>query len=171
MRLPWTRFSYDDFFDDPAVCGMGDRFIGPYLRLLHAAHGAKEPGYLPNDDAWLRQHSRLGPKAWEIFRPLAMKAFEITERYWIQKRVVREHLHARKISAAKSRAGKASAAKRSPTGVERVLNSRSTDLESRQRKRRILDSKTLESEPAFSQKAQVNGLVKDLSTRLNGKAT
>lgn len=157
--LEWTRFSFNDFFDDPAVCAMGDHFVGPYMRLLHAAYRASNPGHLPNDNEWLRAQARLSPEAWEIFSPLVQRAFKITPKHWIQKRVVKEYNHVKTISRQNSAAGKVSAARRkASTGVERLSTIR-LDVDETRQDRRILESR-IESEPIARDLLNVNGHVK-----------
>jgi uncharacterized protein YdaU (DUF1376 family) len=167
MRRPmaWTRFSYEDFFSDPAVVCMSNEEVGAYMRLLYAAHRAKRPGVLPDEDRYLSTICMWKTEEWLSHRPIMIKAWLVKNGLWIQRRIVREHALAKKVAETRSRNGHKGAELRWP-GYSQPMQ----DLDSRQRKRRILDSKTLESEPAFSQKAQVNGLVKGLSTHLNGKA-
>lgn len=108
--LPWTRFSFDHFFDDPAVISMGDGLIGPYLRLLHAAWNACRngwpDGHLPNDPAYLSGASRLGKRWQEASKCLAL-AFDVQGDWWVQKRMVREYAETRGVNAVRADSGSA----------------------------------------------------------------
>jgi len=161
--LPWTKFSYDEFLDDPAVERMTNEEVGAYIRLLRAAW--KSGGTIPDDDEYLSSVTRMGPE-WPGHREAIARAWACDRGAWVQKRIVREYAeyNARKEMHAFN--GSVGAAKRWGGHSQAIAN----DGRSRLINRKEEDSKTLESEPAFSQKAQVNGLVKDLSLHLGGKS-
>ncbi len=88
--LPWTRFSYDDFFDDPAVAAMSNEEIGAYLRLLRACWRSKTPGVIPNVTAFLANVSQLGP-SWPEHATSILAAFKVQGDNLVQSRVVEEY--------------------------------------------------------------------------------
>lgn len=98
--LPYTRFSYRQFFSDPAVVCMTNEEVGAYLRLLHAAWESSPPGHLPDDDAYLAAVSCMAT-AWPDHRAAIAKAFKLEDGKWIQARVVREYEVARGYSMAR----------------------------------------------------------------------
>jgi uncharacterized protein YdaU (DUF1376 family) len=103
--LPWTRFSYDDFFKDHAVVCMTNEEVGAYLRLLSAAWSAPTPGHLPNDPAYLAHASGM-LEAWPKHAASILRAFKVKGDTLIQKRVVEEYeaaLVSRKASSAQAK--------------------------------------------------------------------
>jgi uncharacterized protein YdaU (DUF1376 family) len=103
--LPYTRFSFTDFFSDPAVVCMTNEQVGAYLRLLSACWAATPPGHLPDDDVYLASVSGMG-SLWPAHRFAMAKAFEVKRGKWIQRRVVREYEYCRGLSEVRSHAGK-----------------------------------------------------------------
>lgn len=99
-------------------------FVGDYLsatgRLTTEQHGAYllilldywKNGPPPNDDAVLAAIARLSPAAWRKAKPSLIGFFEIRDGLLIQKRVEKERDRATKVTAERSEAGKAGAAKR-----------------------------------------------------------
>jgi uncharacterized protein YdaU (DUF1376 family) len=106
--LPWTRFSYDDFFRDHAVERMTNEQVGAYLRLLHAAWVSFPPGWLPTDSDYLGSVSRLGD-AWPQHAPCILRAFQSKGDHLEQRRIVEEYKAARKEQEINSRRGLAAA--------------------------------------------------------------
>lgn len=106
--LPYTRFNFDDFFDDPAVMVMTNEQVGAYLRLLRAAWKADPPGHLPNDDTYLAAASGLG-KAWPDHRETMVGPFKLLGGKLVQSRIVREYEVARGCSMMRSTYGVAGA--------------------------------------------------------------
>lgn len=137
--LPWIRFWFDDFFNDPNVVRMGDRWIGAYLRLIHAAWISPVPGHLPNDDDYLRALSRCSTEEWNECRAVVQRAFNTSsavangEGEWIQERVIREYEYQKGYRAQKSAAGTASAEAR----VQRAFDARSTSRVEKTREEKI----------------------------------
>ena len=103
--LPWTQFSYDDFFRDQAVACMTNEEVGAYLRLLHAAWVADPPGHLPNDATYLSHVSGM-LAAWPEHAKSILRAFKPNGDMLIQKRIVEEYNAAaerRKASSAQAK--------------------------------------------------------------------
>lgn len=106
--LPYARFSFEDFFNDPSVVKMSNEEIGAYMKLLRVCWSATSPGHLPDDDDYLAVVSGMG-SLWPAHRSAMANAFKIKHGKWIQNRVVREYEHCRGLSEARSKAGKAGA--------------------------------------------------------------
>lgn len=104
--LPWTRFNYRDFFDDPAVIRLGDHRIGTLMRLFMAAWESPrqgwKPGHIPDDDAYLAHVARLDPRVWEGCRDEFARTFKVVDGWWVQSRIVREYQNADRAAAEKS---------------------------------------------------------------------
>jgi uncharacterized protein YdaU (DUF1376 family) len=107
--LPYTRFSYEDFFNDPSVVKMTNEEVGAYMRLLRVCWCSTPPGHLPDDDDYLSVVSGMG-ESWLGHRSAMANAFEVKRGKWIQRRVVREYEHCRGLSEVRSRAGRKGAA-------------------------------------------------------------
>ncbi len=88
--LPWTQFSYDDFFRDHAVACMTNEEVGAYLHLLHAAWTSYPPGWIPDDPEYLASVSRLGP-AWAEHAQSILRAFRRKDDHLEQKRIIEEY--------------------------------------------------------------------------------
>lgn len=163
--LLWTRFSYDDFFEDPAVVCMTNEEVGAYLRLLQAAW--KTRGILPDDDSYLASISHMGT-LWPPHRLPIGRAWFIHDGVWEQKRIVREYaefLARHEIAAAYGEIGarKRWGAYRDPNGVAML------EVEGEKEKRRVLESKT-ESTPAYSENGvKAKAMIEDLAQHLRIK--
>jgi|SRR5690242_20156271 len=156
--LTWTKFSFDDFFDDPAVRSMTNEEVGAYMRLLHAAHRSRKPGVLPDDDQYLSSVCLWTMDQWLGHRVAMAKAWVVRDCEWTQKRMVKEYAAAIAAKSADSRNGSKGAEVRWRGHSQAIA-----DLDLDKEKRRVLDSK---SEPAYRQKSRINGLVKDLASHL-----
>lgn len=113
--LPWSRLSYRDFLDDPQIKKLRHRAPEagfPLLELFRAAWEAElrgwRPGYLPADGELLASIAGLNGE-WEAIAPALALAFDTTSEpgWWIQKRIVREYEHSRRVSAVRAVAGAA----------------------------------------------------------------
>ena len=106
-------------------------YVGDYLsatgRLTTEQHGAYllilldywKNGPPPNDDGVLAALARLSPLAWKKAKPALLAFFEVKDGLLIQKRVEKERGKAAEISAERSEAGKAGAAKRWRNGKQK----------------------------------------------------
>ena len=98
--LPYIKFSFDDFFNDPAVVRMTNKQVGAYLRLLKVAWSSDSPGVIPADDDFLAAASGMGAQ-WAAHRVPIARAFDTTSKdgFWVQKRIIREYHVAMKQAA------------------------------------------------------------------------
>lgn len=109
-------------------------YVGDYLsatgRLTTEQHGAYllilldywKNGPPPNDDGVLAALARLSPSAWKKAKPALLAFFESKDGLLIQRRVEKERGRAAEISAERSEAGKAGAAKRWQKNGKKIAN-------------------------------------------------
>lgn len=121
----WMPFNPGDYLRDTGHLTTIEH--GAYLLLLF--HAWTHDGVLSNDDARLRNITKLGVKAWNTYALTIRSFFYISGEsgeVLRHRRIDRELAKSGKFAAQRSKAGKASAAKRS---LQRELNARSTDVE------------------------------------------
>lgn len=98
-----VQFNFGDYFRD-TLHFPSFEYHGAYFLLIAAAYS--NGGFLKNDDNYLRNIIKIGPRRWLKFKEIISPMFEITDEHWIQKRVVEEIDKINKIKEERSIAGR-----------------------------------------------------------------
>lgn len=123
-KLPSFPFFTYDYLGDHNVEAMTLEEQGAYIRLICHAWNNVPCGHLPNDDKKLAALSRLGEK-WEASKETIKAAFQVIDKWIVQKRLVREFQKYEKFIQEQSEKGKLSWQNRK--AKQRLLNHGSTE--------------------------------------------
>lgn len=126
--LPYMPLYVADYLADAAHLSTTGH--GAYLLLIMTYWQRGEP--LPDDERKLARIARMTEAEWQDVRDDVSEFFNVREGEWFHSRIERELDKVRSKSSAASRAGKASAERRSngrSTDVEQTLNHTDTDTD------------------------------------------
>jgi uncharacterized protein YdaU (DUF1376 family) len=138
---------------------MATHEVGAYFLLLLYSWQGDRPGYIPNDEDWIRRITDLTPQQWQESRNILLGRWPVASdsdlRY--NPRLVKEALKQQVNRELKSRAGQASAAKRAAAALSSVEEFNDAP---RSRRRQLTAPKQKRNSISTPVASQVNGCSK-----------